>query len=47
MTLAEAAQQLDTADRDFVVFRDATNDKVSVLYRQADDDDLGLIAPEF
>ena len=45
MTLAEAAQQLDTADRDFVVFRDATNDKVSVLYRQADDHGLRLIAP--
>ena len=40
MTLA-GGPALDTADRDFVVFRDATNDKVSVLYRQADDDDYG------
>ncbi|MCL4836366.1 MAG: ribosome-associated translation inhibitor RaiA [Thermoanaerobaculia bacterium] len=47
MTLEEAALQLDTAEHDFVVFRDAASDKVSVLYRQKDDENLGLIAPEF
>ena len=47
MTLEEAALQLDVAEHGFVVFRDAASDKVSVLYRQKDGDDLGLIAPEF
>jgi putative sigma-54 modulation protein len=45
MTLDEAALQLDTSRNDFVVFRDAENDRVSVLYKRRDED-YGLIAPE-
>ena len=46
MSLDEAALQLETSRNDFVVFRDAANDRVSVLYKRKDDN-YGLIAPDF
>lgn len=46
MSIEEAALQLDHSKNDFVVFRDATTDRVSVLYRRKDQN-YGLIAPEF
>lgn len=45
MTVDEAALQLDTSKNDFVVFRDAVSDQVSVLYKRKDEN-YGLIAPE-
>jgi putative sigma-54 modulation protein len=45
MTLEEAALHLESSRNEFVVFLDAENDKVSVLYKRRDDD-YGLIAPE-
>lgn len=46
MTIEEAAIHLESSENGFVVFRDATNDRVSVLYRRKDEH-YGLIAPEF
>jgi putative sigma-54 modulation protein len=46
MSIEEAALQLDGAKNDFVVFRDATSDRISVLYKRKDDN-YGLIAPDF
>ncbi len=46
MSLEEAALQLDGSRSEFVVFRDAETDLVSVLYRR-NDDHFGLISPEF
>ncbi len=45
MTLDEAALQLEGSRNEFVVFRDAESDRVSVLYKRRDED-YGLIAPE-
>jgi putative sigma-54 modulation protein len=45
MTIEEAVMQLETGDTDFFVFRNATSDKVNVLYRRRDNN-LGLITPE-
>jgi putative sigma-54 modulation protein len=45
MTLEEAALELDIAADGFVVFRDSTNDRLSVLYKRKDQH-YGLIAPE-
>jgi putative sigma-54 modulation protein len=45
MTIEEAALELEGAKAGFVVFRDATSDRVSVLYRR-EDEHYGLIAPE-
>ena len=45
MTLDEAALELDVAENGFVVFRDASNDRLSVLYKRKDRH-YGLIAPE-
>ncbi len=45
MTIEEAALQLETTKAEFVVFRDSTNDRVSVLYKRKDQN-YGLIAPE-
>jgi putative sigma-54 modulation protein len=45
MTLDEAALELDVSEQGFVVFRDATNDRLSVLYKRKDRH-YGLIAPE-
>lgn len=46
MTIDEAALQLETSKNDFVVFRDSTTERVSVLYKRRDEN-YGLIAPEF
>jgi putative sigma-54 modulation protein len=46
MTIEEAALELEDSQHGFVVFRDAGNDRVSVLYRRRDSN-YGLIAPEF
>lgn len=45
MGLEEAALQLDNSKNDFLVFRDATNERVSVLYKRKDSN-YGLIVPE-
>lgn len=45
MSIDEAALQLESSRNDFVVFRDATTDRVNVLYKRKDDN-YGLIAPE-
>jgi putative sigma-54 modulation protein len=45
MSLEEAALQLDDSKSEFVVFRDAETDTVSVLYRRKDQN-YGLISPE-
>jgi putative sigma-54 modulation protein len=41
----EAALAMESSGQEVLVFRDASNDKVSVLYRRRDGD-LGLIVPE-
>jgi putative sigma-54 modulation protein len=46
MTIEEAALRLDHSKNDFVVFRDSSTDRVSVLYKRKDSN-YGLIAPEF
>lgn len=46
MSIEEAALWLEQGKNEFVVFRDAGNDRVSVLYKRKDND-YGLIAPEF
>lgn len=45
MNLEEAALQLEGSKNDFLVFRDATSDRVNVLYKRKDDN-YGLIEPE-
>ena len=45
MSLDEAAIQLEESDYGFVVFRNATNDQVNVLYRRKDKH-YGLLSPE-
>ena len=45
MTIEEAALELDGAEHGFVVFRDSTSDRLSVLYKRKDRH-YGLIAPE-
>lgn len=45
MTIEEAALQLESSPRDFIVFLNATTDRVNVLYRRRDNN-LGLITPE-
>jgi putative sigma-54 modulation protein len=46
MSIEEAALELDGGKNDFVVFRDAASDRVSVLYKRKDNN-YGLIAPDF
>ena len=46
MTVDEAALQLESSKEDFIVFREATSDKVSVLYRRPDHTYV-LVTPEF
>jgi len=46
MTIEEAAMELEDSDHGFVVFRDASSDRLSVLYRRRDSN-YGLIVPEF
>jgi len=45
MSLDEAALRLEGSQNDFLVFRDANNDQVSVLYKRKDSN-YGLISPE-
>jgi len=45
MTIDEAMLQLGRSRNDFIVFLNAANDRVNVLYRRADQN-LGLITPE-
>ena len=45
MSLDEAALHLEKSSNDFVVFRDAQLDQVSVLYKRKDNN-YGLISPE-
>lgn len=45
MSLEEAALDLDASEHQFLVFRNATNDRVSVLYKRKDSN-YGLISPE-
>lgn len=45
MTIEEAAIELDVSEDGFVVFRDSTSDRLSVLYKRKDQH-YGLIAPE-
>jgi putative sigma-54 modulation protein len=45
MTIEEAALQLEDSEAGFVVFRDATSDRLSVLYKRRDDN-YGLVSPE-
>ena len=45
MALEEAALQLEDSKNDFLVFRDATSERVSVLYKRKDAN-YGLIVPE-
>lgn len=44
MSVEDAAMRLEEADDDFVVFRDAEDDAVAILYRRADGN-FGLIQP--
>ena len=46
MTVEEAALQLDGSKEDFIVFREADSDRVSVLYRRRDRT-YGLVTPDF
>lgn len=46
MTIEEAALWLENGKNEFIVFRDSTSDRVSVLYKRKDEN-YGLIAPEF
>lgn len=45
MTIEEAALHLESSVDAFLVFRNATNDRVNVIYRRPDNN-LGLITPE-
>ncbi|MFV0422843.1 ribosome hibernation-promoting factor, HPF/YfiA family [Oleidesulfovibrio sp.] len=46
MHIDEAAMQLDALDYEFLVFRNAENGRVNVIYRRKDSD-FGLIDPGF
>ena len=46
MSAEEAALKLEDSRSEFIVYRDAESEKVSVLYRRKDGD-FGLIAPEW
>jgi putative sigma-54 modulation protein len=45
MSIEEAVLQLDDSSYNFLVFRNASNDRVNVIYRRVDKN-LGLITPE-
>jgi putative sigma-54 modulation protein len=45
MSLEDAAMRVDGNNDTFVVFRNADNDSVSILYRRKDGN-LGLIEPD-
>jgi len=46
MTVEDAALSLDRSKNEFIVFRNESTDRVSVLYRRRDNN-FGLIEPEF
>jgi putative sigma-54 modulation protein len=46
MTVEEAALQLASSREEFIVFREASSDRVSVLYRRRDRT-FGLVTPDF
>jgi len=46
MTVEEAALQLEGSSEDFIVFREAASDRVSVLYRRRDRS-YGLVTPDY
>jgi ribosome hibernation promoting factor len=46
MSVEEAALQIEASRQEFLVFRDSSSEKVSVLYKRRDGD-LGLIVPEW
>ncbi|MEM7352399.1 MAG: ribosome-associated translation inhibitor RaiA [Acidobacteriota bacterium] len=46
MTIDEAVLELEQSKNEFFVFRDSSNDRVSVIYRRKDEH-FGLIAPDF
>ncbi|MFI5165531.1 MAG: ribosome hibernation-promoting factor, HPF/YfiA family [Thermoanaerobaculales bacterium] len=46
MTVEEAALQLEGSTDEFIVFREAASDRVSVLYRRRDRS-YGLVTPDF
>ncbi len=45
MSAEEAGMRLESSRQEFLVFRDAASEKISVLYRRRDGD-FGLIVPE-
>lgn len=45
MTIEEAMMQLEESSNEFIVFLNASNDRVNVLYRRRDKN-MGLITPE-
>jgi putative sigma-54 modulation protein len=45
MSVEEAALRIENSRQEFLVFRDSTNEKISILYRRRDGD-FGLIVPE-
>ena len=46
MSVEEAALRIEGSRQEFLVFRDSSSEKVSVLYRRRDGD-FGLIVPEW
>jgi len=46
MSAEEAALELDDSLREFIVFHDASSERVSVMYKRKDGH-FGLIAPEW
>jgi len=46
MTVEDAILQLEKSSEQFLVFRNASTDRVNVLYRRSSDNNLGLITPE-
>ena len=45
MSAEEAGLRLEDSRQEFLVFRDATNERISILYKRRDGD-FGLIVPE-
>ncbi len=45
MSVEEAALQIESSRQEFIVFRDSSSERISVLYKRRDGD-FGLIVPE-
>jgi putative sigma-54 modulation protein len=45
MSIEEAGLRLDASRQEFLVFRDSSNERISIVYRRGDGD-FGLIVPE-